>query len=294
MHRRQFLDRSLGAVAAGLAPAAGPLSSRAQPARAAEPIVDAHAYLGHWPLQRLSCATGAELADALRARGVAQAWVGSFDGLLHKDVAAVNQRLADDCRRAADKLLTPLGTINPTLPDWQEDLRRCHQVHRMPGVRLHPRYHAYGLDDGQFIEVLKSATRRGMFVQVVVDLEGAPPSGLMAPQYAVDASALEVSARSIDGLRLVIAGAARSGGVGRSSGLANSPHVWFEAADCEPGDAALGEFADRLLFGSGFPLASFDAATAQLRESPLSPAQRQAVWGANAQKLTALGRQLGD
>ena len=34
----------------------------------------------------------------MREKGVTEAWVGSFNGLLHGDVGAVNARLAADCK----------------------------------------------------------------------------------------------------------------------------------------------------------------------------------------------------
>ena len=51
-------------------------------------IIDVNVSLSRWPFRRLIGDEPADLVARLRKRNVVQAWAGTFDGLLHKDLAA--------------------------------------------------------------------------------------------------------------------------------------------------------------------------------------------------------------
>jgi formylglycine-generating enzyme required for sulfatase activity len=61
-------------------------------------LTDITANLSRWPFRRLPFDTTPELVKKLKTLGVAQAWAGSFDGLLHKDTGSVNNPLAPPLR----------------------------------------------------------------------------------------------------------------------------------------------------------------------------------------------------
>ena len=82
-------------------------------------MIDANVYLFRWPFRRYAEDDPAELVSELRHKGVTEAWAGSFEGLLHRDVSGVNARLAAACQRHGPNFLVPFGSINPKLPDWQ-------------------------------------------------------------------------------------------------------------------------------------------------------------------------------
>src|SRR4029078_10786511 len=125
---------------------------------------------GRWAFRRLPAEDVGTLDDRLRRGHVEQAWVGGLESLFHRDVEGVNSRLAEACRRFTGRLV-PFGTVNPTLPDWEEDLRRCQETHRFRGIRLCPSYHGYSITDPSFERLLTLAARRGLVVQIVVTME---------------------------------------------------------------------------------------------------------------------------
>ena len=80
-------------------------------------LIDTNVYLSHWVIRHSWAETPARLLAKLRQHGVESAWCGSFEGVLHSDIAGANARLAETCARDGGGVLVPFGTVNPTLPD---------------------------------------------------------------------------------------------------------------------------------------------------------------------------------
>ena len=196
-------------------------------------IVDVNVNLSRWPFRRLPCDEIPKLLARLRKWDVGTAWVGSFDGLFHRDVGGVNLRLADECRRHGEGRLVPFGTVNPMLPDWTDDLRRCHEDYRMPGVRLHPNYHGYTLDDPVFGELLAMADERGLIVQLAVRMDDVRVQHRLMQIADVDVTPLVKRAAARPSLRLVLLNALRTTRGALLGQLASAGNVCFEISMLE-------------------------------------------------------------
>ena len=253
------------------------------------PIIDTNVYLSRWPTRRLPFDETKKVVDKLHSRGVTEAWTGSFDALLHKDIAAVNSRLADECAAHTAVRMVPFGSINPMLPDWEEDFRRCVEVHKMPGLRLHPNYHSYGLDDPLFAAVLERAADRKLIVQLAVLMED---DRMMHPHFRVhhvDTKPLSKVVQETPGLKLELLNALKTVKGEALATVIQSGHVFVEIAMQEQvnGIETLLKSApiERVLFGSLSPLFYFESAELKLQESPLAAPQVRAIAEENARRL---------
>ena len=272
-------------------------------------IIDVNANLSRWPLRRTPCDELPRLVESLRKHGVAQAWVGSLDGLFHRDIGGVNLRLAADTASAKQwhteegrVELVPFGSVNPTLPDWQEDLRRCSEDHHMPGIRLHPSYHGYRLDDPAFAQVLDLAAQRGLIVQLVVRMDDVRVQHPLMRIPDVDVGWDKRSAvpptttgnlaelvKARPGLRLVVLNGLATIRGGELKQLAAVDRIWFDIAMQEGMGGVAGLLRtvppSRVLFGSHLPLFPLESAVGKIREAGLDDRTRQAIEQGNAQSL---------
>lgn len=287
MERRTFLTTAAVAGAA-----ASPFRAATATDRPAG-LIDTNVYLSHWAVRRSWLEGPAQLVEKLSRHGIVSAWAGSFDGALHSDIAGVNTRLAEQCAREGKGRLRPFGTVNPTLPDWEEDVRRCHEIHRMPGVRLFPNYHGYTLDDARFARLVELAGRRRLLVQIVLSIEDdRSHNPVLTAPFVEPAPLADVVERFPQARVMLLNSGARV--LARNTPLLQrlvAAGVWFEIATLE-GVAGIESLLQRspqarVAFGSHAPYFYFEAALLKLQESALTPEQLAAVGHGNARDALA-------
>lgn len=274
MKRRNFILSSSAALAAATLPAA-------EEAR----LIDCHVYLGSDPFRRLGAENTAEFVQMLVRRGVTEAWAGAFEGLLRRDVADVNRELVQACK---DTPLRPCGTINPTLPDWQDDLRRCAEQHGMRVIRLHPNYHGYDLQAPAFRELLTLAAKHRMLVQLVVQMEDGRTQNPRVQVEPVDLKPLAGLLQALPEARIMLLNANAAMLLRH---LQACPNVWLDFAMIE-GVGGVENLLktwplERLVFGSFAPVFYWESARLKMQESALNAAQAAAVQWQSASALLA-------
>lgn len=267
--RRTLFQTSLAGVAAAVAPAHG--------VERAHRVVDTNVSLFQWPFRRLALDEPDRLAEKLRSLEIDEAWAGSFEALLHRDFGEVNARLAEACER--HERLIPVGCVNPAFPDWEEDLRRCQEVHKMPGIRLHPNYHGYGLDDPRCEQLLALAAERGLLVQVAATMEDGRTQHPLVHLADVDLTPL---AKLKSGRVQILNWRPRGPLLEK---LVTTPGVFFDTARVEATDGiaklirAIPE--GRVWFGSHAPFQIYESALIKVYESDLTESELQALFQSN-------------
>lgn len=255
-------------------------------------IIDVNVTLGHWPLRRVPCDDPATLIAKLRSHNVSDAWIGSYDGLFQDDLTSVNDRLTESCRSitGTSVRLRPFGEINPLAANWEAELNRCVETHRMPGIRLHPNYHGYKLDEPKFKRLLAAAAEQGLIVQLAVLMEDARMQHALLRVPPVDLAPLAAVVTQTPNLKLVLLNALPS--ASRSDKLyrlINTGSVYVEIAMLE-GVAGIENVlkdvpVEKILFGSHAPSLYLESALLKLQESQLPAGHVRAITNENARRL---------
>jgi uncharacterized protein len=305
LNRRDFLKSSAVSAAALAAPTA--LTGLAQPGKRAAKdkgdgrafqLVDTNVHLFEWPFRDLRYAKTPALVQKLRKHGVTEAWAGSFHSIFYKDFKVVNERLVAECKQHGDGLLVPVGSVNPMWPDWQEDLRVCHEVYKMRAIRLHPCFQNYTLEEPAFAKLLAKATERKLLVQIVVEMEDprVHHPALHAP--SVNPIPLGPLLQKIPGARIQLLGDALTWTrLAGAQPLIKASNVVHDISSIEgvgmvgrligSGDgSADAKFAvERFAFGSHAPYYPVENALLKLFETTFTDPQLHAIMSGNSRRL---------
>lgn len=286
MNRRQFL-RSTSAVALGLTTLETHALSASLPSSS---LVDVNVSLGRWPSRRLPLDETSRLAARLRRHGVTQAWAGSFDAVFGSDLAAANANLAAACRKQGHEWLLPFGSVNLARTDWEHEFHRCVTEHQMRGLRLHPNYHGYKLNDPAFARLLALADSHGLVVQLALALEDERVQSARTRAPHVDVTPLLTLLKTPAGARVMLLNWHRAVSLERVRQLA-ALGVCLDIATLENVGGVASLVAQipsgRIVFGSHAPFFYFEAALLKLQESDLPPGQLDAIRELTARRLLA-------
>jgi uncharacterized protein len=275
------------------------------------PTIDVNITLGQWPMRRVPCDNPQELITKLRAHNVVEAWAGHYDGLFHEDLTSVNNSLAQACisgvplapgvqsstqgeapaepvtQQTEQLPLIPFGHINPLAANWEAELARCADAHRMPGIRLHPNYHGYTLEDRSFAKLLKAAAERKLIVQLVAIMEDARMMHSLMRVPPTELAPLQKLVPQTPGLKLVLLNSLNTLRGDALFRLVDAGEVYVEISMIEGVggiETLLKDIpAERVLFGSHAPSFYFESAVLKLQESQLSSAR--AILHDNAKNL---------
>lgn len=100
-----------------------------------------------------------------------------------KQMSKVNDFAIETLHLYGDRL-TPLGSIHPEAEAQSEEIERLHSA-GIPGLKLHPDYMGFRIDDPIYDEIFDTAAALGMFIIIHAGFDVYSPGKVWAPPDAI-------------------------------------------------------------------------------------------------------------
>lgn len=244
------------------------------------------------PVEPAGAGTTGNLLEQMRRAGVDYAVVcpiatkpSQFDGLFREALALRDGAYGEEAARH----LVPFASVHPADESRFARLTALADA-GIRGIKLHPYYQAFVLDDPAMLEFFRCCRDLALIVQCHCGFDvGFPLDPLCGPERVARV------VREVPGLRFI---AAHLGGWRQWGGSAEQllgRDVWLDTAVLGPdfGDAGARRIlrehpAERLLFATDWPWLGFEEGLRYLRGAGRTPDEERAILGGNAAALLGL------
>lgn len=141
-------------------------------------LIDSNAYIGHWPFRQLKGNTCYGLLEKMNHFDIDVSVISNLNGIFYKNTQHANEELYDEIRSRKQFAgrFVPFAVINPIYNGWKDDLNMCAGKMGMKGIRLHPVYHGYELDNPSCVELVKLARDKNLVVAFSLRIVDSRPS----------------------------------------------------------------------------------------------------------------------
>ncbi len=195
----------------------------------------------------------------------------------------------DFCASIAGDRVIPFGSVHPDADDWETELERIAGL-GLKGIKLHPDYQGFDMDEPRILPIFQRARDLGLCVVVHAGFDPLSPNHIHCRPKAC-----RQVLKACPGLKLILA---HMGGMRLwdevEEYLAGEP-VWLDTACCAGAidPAQLKRLiqkhgADKILFASDCPWSDPRREKAMLEEIGLSAEEKNSIFSGNVLKLLAL------
>ena len=245
-------------------------------------------------LPKLSIVSGTPYySDGTLADTVAKMKDYSVDGCLFLNIAT-NVKQENSVNNFAfelhDKGYNTFGSVHPDSPEAINTLHKIKEL-GLKGVKLHPDYQEFMVDDRKMEIIYKECEMLGLTVAFHTGFDPLSPNLVHCPPKS-----LSCVADAFPNLKII---AAHMGGMRKpeevKAYLAGKKNVWFDTAFASYflNEAELYELielhgVEKILFATDFPWSTPDAETKLIESTPLTDDEKRAIYYYNAAELLNL------
>lgn len=215
-----------------------------------------------------------------------------FDKIVLLNIAETPSQQAkanDFALSQADGQILPFAALHPLSLDWKYQLDKASEM-GAKGVKLHPEYQLFDVDDVAVYPFYEEVAKRGMILLFHAGFDPAfPDSRRCYPDRAAK------MADDFAGSKIVFAHMGNCLDLAESEKYLTGKPVYFDISMAHTGvdPVRAGEWmrrhgVQRFLFGTDTPWGGYETTLRWLDDTKLDEDEKQAILGDNAQKLLGL------
>ena len=227
-------------------------------------MTDFNCFVGNWPFHALPRHSVADLAELHRQNGVSGGYVSSLESIFYNDVYESELMLHDAIR---DTSYQHVITVNPAVSASANTVLRCISDFSVKGIRLHPTYHGYTMDDDSLAPIAEIARKNALPIFINARMLDERMTYMIIPP-AMDFDALKRFIAKNGDIKIVLC-YFREHEIGiMKEEITKNPNVYIDTTGIRGnlfGETELYKIFGKAVYGSGFPLCSMTAGAMMLR-----------------------------
>jgi predicted TIM-barrel fold metal-dependent hydrolase len=250
-------------------------------------VIDANAYLGHWPFRKLSCNSVTGLIALMDRNGIERAVVSPLESVFYEYsyMSQVNSDLAQEVGKFPYRFL-PFYTVNPGFPGWEDDLKFCVTDLMAKGIRLYPNYHGYKANSSETKRLFTMCAQLNLPVYISLRFEDERVHHPLAKVPPVSVQDVGEALIGFPGLKVILGGIRlteiedlQRNHPDMTNYVVEMSYIQTPFRCFERLVDLMGE--DRVLFGTGMPYWYPESALLKIKSSKVSNRVKEKVLGEN-------------
>lgn len=141
--------------------------------------MDLNCFSGNWPFHKVRYNTVERITQQHQRCGIEGGIISSCEAIFYQDPYEAELSLS---KELAGTGYYHAMTLNPTLPAWKDDFRRCVEALGIKAVRLVPGYHGYMLTDDVMGQVVSALQEYKLPLILTIRIEDARSTWLLHPR----------------------------------------------------------------------------------------------------------------
>lgn len=239
---------------------------------------DFNFFSGNWPFHKVRYNTVEKIAQLHKRCGIEGGLISSCEAIFYQDPYEAEVSLARELEGTG---YYHAMTLNPTLPGWKDDLRRCVEQLGIKAVRLVPGYHGYLLTDSVMDEVSDALRASKLPLVITLRTEDERTTWMVKPR-SIPMDEVKAYLEKNPDIPTLVANVRINEAADLAPIFETRQNLFIDTSGFMRGlfpvDTAYPYVKGQMVFGSNAPLSDMQCFTFLVDKSVLTDSQKAAVY----------------